>query len=202
MPFNIELSIGEPFVKLQISKNTITLYFYGAEDEKIEAAVKAWDYLDGKFLSSIPGYNADWFRGPDAPHIKRNHTHKGETDVIHFHREFTMEVTPELLSLYLNKFWEQQNKVDAGEFKFLNKGEIEHILTIFVTYYQEYKRSFVETLVEEQTTLTREESTSYERALERKEVADAHLLRALSMFAALKTSSTTIYVSEENCTIM
>ncbi len=31
MPFNIELMKAQPFVKLQVTKNTITLYFYGTD---------------------------------------------------------------------------------------------------------------------------------------------------------------------------
>ena len=126
MPFNIELSRSEPFVKLQISKNTITLYFYGPNNKKVEAALNAWDHLDGHFLTSMPQYNPNWVRGPDAPHIKRNHTHSGETQSSHFHREFADEVTPETLSAYLNNVWQQQNDPhhDAPVFKFFPKDEM------------------------------------------------------------------------------
>ncbi|MFJ1269191.1 hypothetical protein ACD661_11545 [Legionella lytica] len=201
MPFNIDLSIGKPFVKLQITKNTITLYFAGAEVEVLNSAIEAWGSLDRNFLGSIPGYNDDWFRGPDAPHIKRNHTHRGETDVDHFHLEFVTEVTPELLSLYLKKFWEQQSSHADVKFQFFRKGEVEHILEIFEIYYKEYKGSSVEALVEEHSRLTAEERESYDRALQAERAIEA--LKFLTMFTVPgRAKSTSMHASEENCLIM
>lgn len=201
MPFNIDLSIGKPFVKLQITKNTITLYFSGAEVEVLNSAIEAWGSLDKNFLDSIPGYNDDWFRGPDAPHIKRNHTHSGETDVTHFHLEFTTEVTPELLSLYLKRFWQQQNAHPDVGFQFFRKGEVEHILEVFEIYYNEYKGSSIEALVEEHSQLTAEERDSYDRALKGKRASEA--LRIFTMFAALsRVTPTMMDAPEENCSIM
>ncbi|WP_133137529.1 hypothetical protein [Legionella rowbothamii] len=172
-------------------------------------ALNAWGHLDNHFLSEIPTYNADWFRGPDAPHIKRNHTYGGETDVMHFHREFSTEITPKLLSFYLNKFWEQQNDPhhDKDIFKFFEDGEIDRILKAFTLYYDEYKGSSIEAMVEEKAKLTPEEELSYTRALDSHKRSDpVQLLHMLSMFRAsritVSPTSTIVHVSEENCNIM
>ncbi|RUR06985.1 hypothetical protein [Legionella sp. km772] len=196
---------------MQISKNTITLYFYGDDSKQISAALNAWHHLDDHFLSSMPHYNPDWIRGPDAPHIKRNHTHSGETETSHFHREFTSEVTPELLAAYLNKFWQQQNasEHDAAVFKFFQEGEVEDILEKFVSYYKEFKGSSVEALWEEGSRLTESEAESYEKAVQaekfEKELSKLYLL---SMFARRPVSLASAMTSsldsdnEESCRIM
>lgn len=209
MPFNIDLMRADPFVKLQVTKNTITLYFYGEDEKKLTSAINAWDHLDKHFLSTLPEYNVDWFRGPDAPHIKRNHTYDGETDIMHFHREFTTEITPELLSSYLNKFWEQQNdpQHDKAMFKFFEEGEISRILKTFAIYYDGYKGSSIEQLVEEHSKLTPEEESSYNRALNHQRSSEAfQLLRLFSMFAENKITVSprpnVAHFPEENCTIM
>ncbi|KTD61192.1 hypothetical protein [Legionella spiritensis] len=117
----------------------------------------------------MPGYHQDWVRGPDAPHIKRNHTNEAEVPIAHFHREFESEVTPELLALYLNNIYTQQQEHYEESVKdysfFENEGEVEEIIEKFTIYYKEYEKSDVEKLFNDETKLTPEEIIAYETAV-------------------------------------
>lgn len=167
MPFSIELEKTGTSVKLEIVKNTISIYFYGSTEEKNSKTLRAWGEIDGQFLESMPEFNADWIRGPDAPHFKKNHTNEGELEKTHFHREFKEEINPSLLSAYLSLFELQQNKpnLDVAGFVFLAKGDIETIVGRFSSYYEEYKGSRTEELFEEAAQLLPKEEESYEEAL-------------------------------------
>src|SRR5689334_8199885 len=117
MPFNIELTnrSNGVAIKVQVVKNTINLYFAGPVNAA-DSVRDNWIHLETHFLLAMPGYIAEPVRGPDAPHIKKDHTHAAETEIMHAHSEFTSEITPERFSAYLtHMFAQQQEKEHASE---------------------------------------------------------------------------------------
>jgi hypothetical protein len=167
MPFNIELTKSNPIIKLQVSHNTITVYINDTS-AAADRAMVSWDHLESHFLNTMPEYNKNWVRGPDAPHVKRNHTSEYEVNYKHFHREFTSEVTPELLRVYLTNLWIQQRSAEHADqnFQFFNgQTEVETILHAFGIYYKEYKGSAAETIFNAEHMLTKDESERYQEAV-------------------------------------
>lgn len=181
MPFSIELTQANQntIIKLQIVKNTLSFYFIPVHPDALtstEAPRKAWYHLQHHFINELPGYNPNWVRGPDAPHIKRNHTSKYEIAHEHFHTEFNVEVTPELLKVYLDKFYMQQLKHPDTIYQFFtSKIEIYDLLAKFHLYYHEYKNSSVEEQYLFETKLTQEEKNAYDQA-----VTEHNVIRDLS----------------------
>lgn len=166
MPFNIELSKNNGvIIKLQVVKNTLSFYFRGTA-MATKMALSNWRHLEKHFINTIPGYNSEWVRGPDDPHVKRNHTNTHEIESMHFHTEFNSEITPELFTSYLNKFFVQQmdHKDERYQF-FTNETEITEIINKFGMCYREYKGSSTETLYEEETRLTSKEQSEYEASV-------------------------------------
>ncbi|MDP1602588.1 MAG: hypothetical protein Q8M03_04920 [Legionella sp.] len=168
MQFNIEVSVADNLsIKLQVMKNTISLYFNGQE-APARIAMNKWKHLDSHFLASMSHYNKNWVRGPDAPHIKRNHTNAFETSVIHFHREFYTEITPEIFAFYITNFYTQK-KSHSEKYQSLFSVNLETTIEAFKAYYdyycKEYRWSVDERLFEEEHNLTEDERTLYERAV-------------------------------------
>lgn len=168
MPFNIELSkiSNGVFIKVQAVKNTITVYFNGPETAAEEAGSN-WVHLEGHFLKTLPGFNPDWVRGPDAPHIKKNHTNHSEVPIVHYHREFSSEITPELFARYLNNFFEQQINHHESKYQFfIDRQEVVNMQEAYGIYYRNYKGSRLEEIYEDETTLSTEEQLEYSEAVQ------------------------------------
>ncbi|STX44046.1 Uncharacterised protein [Legionella donaldsonii] len=176
MPFNIELAKPSSgiSIKIQAVKNTINVYFAGpqATADKVR---DNWIHLETHFITTMPGYIVDPVRGPDAPHIKKDHTHAEETEIMHTHSEFASEITPERFSAYINDlFAQQQAEEHASETYqfFVDKKEVEEIVQKFAIYYREYKNSSTEELYEEATTLSPEEQSAYAKAVEERDARE------------------------------
>ena len=166
MAFSIELlKDGEVSIKLQAVKNTISFYFKGTGADK---ACRNCIDLEDVFIRAMPGYNMNFVRGPDASHLKRNHTSSAEIPLTHFHSEFITEITPEFLSLYLHTMLKYQKLYKDERFKFFeDASEVNNIIFKYSVYYADYKGSSTEELYEEQTTLTDHEEEEFREAAER-----------------------------------
>ena len=151
-----------------------------------------WIHLEANFITTMPGYIVDPVRGPDAPHIKKDHTHAEETEIMHTHSEFASEITPERFSAYINDlFAQQQAEEHASETYqfFVDKKEVEEIVQKFALYYSEYKHSSTEELYEEATTLSPEEQSAYNKAVEEEREAREQMEAAERIFSHLLIST-------------
>ncbi|MCC5015153.1 MULTISPECIES: hypothetical protein [unclassified Legionella] len=189
MPFNIELAKPSSgiSIKIQAVKNTINVYFAGPQ--VIADTVRDnWIHLQAHFITTMPGYIAEPVRGPDAPHIKKDHTHAKETEVMHSHSEFASEITPERFSAYINNMFAQQQAGSHVSEKyqfFVDKKEVEEIVKKFAIYYSGYKNSSTEELYEEATTLSPEEQSAYNKAVEDEREAREQMEAAERIFSHL-----------------
>lgn len=189
MPFNIELAKPSSgiSIKVQAVKNTINVYFAGSQDTA-DTVRDNWIHLETHFITTMPGYITDPVRGPDAPHIKKDHTHAEETEIMHSHSEFASEITPERFSAYINNLFAQQQAGEHASEKyqfFVDKKEVEEIVQKFAIYYSEYKNSSTEELYEEATTLSPEEQSAYDKAVEEERDAREKVEVASRMFSNL-----------------
>lgn len=146
----------------------------------------------------MPEWNADWFRGSDELHLKRNHTNAAEVKRDHFHLEFTGEVTPALLARYLKTF---EKKSGFIGFAFFEKGEIDSILETFTTYYGHYKNSLTEALFNQETQLPLDEKKRYEREYQENK-KEPSALAMLSVFAAVDVSEASSSTYDSFCSIL
>lgn len=166
MPFNIELGqFNGTFIKLQVVKNVLTIYFNGNKPELTNVSDN-WAFLENKFLEEIPEFNPTWIRGADPGHIKRSHTHSGEVDIEHFHREFRCEITPSLFEQYLESFYDKQQvfygMIQYPFFKY--EKEIKVIIEKYKIYYSYYNGSEEEKLFNQERRLTSSERSADEEA--------------------------------------
>ncbi|AHE66895.1 hypothetical protein Loa_01342 [Legionella oakridgensis ATCC 33761 = DSM 21215] len=121
MPFNIELTKqSNAIIKIQSVKNTISIYIKGTSKAVELATLRNWQHLENHFINTMPEYHADWVRGPDAPHIKKNHTSSYEVTSTHYHSEFNTEITPGMFSFYLRNIFTQQLAHPSDEYQFLS----------------------------------------------------------------------------------
>ena len=188
MPFNIEVSVQNHLsIKLQVVKNTISVYCNG-EEWAAKKVLKAWGHLESHFLSSMPEYNNNWVRGPDAPHVKRNHTNHYEVPIMHFHREFHTEITPQMLAYYLNQLLAQQYLHSGREYQLLEDYRVKEVINTFDTYYWEYKNSINEQLFEEEHALTEDEQALYQKAVNEQSHEDLFTMLLSNSFFNRKPS--------------
>lgn len=158
MPFNIELlKTNHVLIKIQTVKNTISIYFKGSDAAAIKAGL-LWGELESHFLLGLPGYRPESFRGSNNIHIKKNHTHSGEIDIKHFHREFDSEITPDLFATYLRGMYKEQcnNEEELFQF-FIDSDEVETIIEKYQNYYALTKENNLEKDYCRDTSLTLEE---------------------------------------------
>lgn len=132
MPFNIGLekshcvklpdsSIDHVFIKLQVRCDVITWYIQGESTQAFRDTLYTLAAASHRRMQkACDGY----FRGSDSLHIKRMHTHFGESAVKHNHYRFLEgEVTPEILRNHLNGILAQEGGSD-----FLSEHEINEIV--------------------------------------------------------------------------
>lgn len=174
MPFNMELrrNSNKVCIKLQVVQKVINIYFTGEVEDASEERDK-WLHLERHFIKSMPdlGPENGVLYTTDAYHQKKEHTNDGEGAIYHLHRQFKVEVTPELLASYLNKFWHQQY-IHATNYQFLSDfSEVGSIIKTFSIYYEKYKDSSLEFEYEKDNELTEKEQEERKKKIEEEKLS-------------------------------
>jgi hypothetical protein len=198
MPFNIELSCPDIAIKIQVVKSVITVYFNGPDDIASPKRTQ-WRMLVQAIIPSLPEFEPadriDKDISINIYHQKKDHTTTQERSVLHLHMHHRVEVTPDMLSLYLKSIYAQQERRGEEYHFFSGPEEVDSIIETFASYYRDYKGSSIERVYEEETTLTDPEIEEHIEEiikLTKRKAAIEHqttaALRALSLFSSMTPS--------------
>lgn len=166
MPFTIDLcQINDVNIQLRVVKNTINIYLLGGNNANQGEILSSWRHLEGHFVPSMPQYK-EWIRGSDAPHVKLQHSNKGEVEIPHWHNEFSETISPEILRAYLYGILEQQQLAEhsAPKYQLITEEMCRYTLDAFSQYYKDFHGSTLEKDFLAETALTGEEEQEMTKA--------------------------------------
>lgn len=145
MSFNIELSplndVYDVYIKLRVDKNCLHIYFTG-NDAKLVDLARDWLILERGFLESMFGYIPNSPNNPGSVQVTQKRKFGLESHGVHLRRSFEYAITPDVFSVYLNCFFEQQqiDRERIGQ-DFMDQSEMFTIKETYETYYSSYSRS-------------------------------------------------------------
>lgn len=166
MPFTIDLcQINDVNIQLRVVKNTINIYLLGGNNANQGEILSSWRHLEGHFVPSMPQYK-EWIRGSDAPHVKLQHSNKGEVEIPHWHNEFSETISPEILRAYLYGILEQQQLAEhsAPKYQLITEEMCRYTLDAFSQYYRDFHGSTLEKDFLAETALTGREEQEMTKA--------------------------------------
>ena len=163
MSFRIDLSTKNGVnIFLVVVRNTINMNFVPCDD----STSKDVTYIERSYFVHLLKHfklkqSEVMVRGEDPEHVKRHHGYAGETEITHAHSAFDQDVTPQILTQFLQGILQAQKEHSAeGEYQFIDDATAARVLEAFTVFHREFTGSAIQEQFLEERQLTKEEKDS------------------------------------------